>query len=110
MISSYKFGEMKIKDKTYTSDLIISPSGIKDNWWRKEGHKLFLSDIEDYLTPDIKRLVIGCGAYGVLKVEREVEDFCKSKNVEIFAKDTKKAVDIFNQSKEKTIGAFHITC
>ena len=110
MITAYSFGSMEIDGKVYTADLIIHASGIKDKWWRKDGHGLCLEDIKDHLTPDISRLVVGCGAYGVLKVGKDVRDFCEKEKIELQAFNTAEAVEAFNKVPQNTVGAFHLTC
>ena len=49
MIESYKFGAIVINGKKYTSDIIVFPEHVIDGWWRKEGHRLHVEDIEDNL-------------------------------------------------------------
>ena len=46
MIENYSFGSITIDGKSYRSDLIIYPDHIDDSWWRVEGHKLCLKDID----------------------------------------------------------------
>ena len=48
-IEKYSFGEMLIDRRSYTNDLKIIKGRIIENWWRKDGHSLCLSDINDIL-------------------------------------------------------------
>jgi hypothetical protein len=93
MIDSYKFGKIVINGKSYTSDLIIFPDKIKENWIRKKGHQLYPEDIEDIVDykPDV--LIIGKGAYGFMKIPRKTKEFLESRNIDFLSFKTKKACD-----------------
>ena len=112
MIESYKFGEIIINGKKYSSDLIIFEDYIYDSWWRKEGHNLCIDDIEKVIDkkPDI--LIIGTGYYGLMKVPLELIKYLESNNIEVIIKKTKDACDEYNTlyKKKNTIAAFHLTC
>jgi hypothetical protein len=112
MIESYDFGAMVVDGTKYTADLVLLPGRIKSSWWRKEGHKLALEDIEDLLQQDIEVLVIGTGFFGLMKVSSEVSQTVQSKNIILRIEKTKKAAQIFNEFAvhKKTAGAFHLTC
>jgi hypothetical protein len=112
MIESYDFGAMVVDGMKYTADLILLPGRIKSSWWRKEGHKLALEDIEDILREDIEVLVIGTGFFGLIKVSSEVSQAVQSKGIVFRIEKTKQATLIFNEFAvhKKTAGAFHLTC
>lgn len=67
-IESYSFGNIVIDEEEYTNDVIVFPNGVKDNWWRKEGHSLHPDDIEDVIDRDPDVLVVGTGAYGRVSI------------------------------------------
>lgn len=54
LIESYEFGAIVISSKKYTSDVIILPERVIDGWWRKEGHKVHIEDLEDIITKVVK--------------------------------------------------------
>lgn len=112
MIESSSFGQMVIDGQSYTSDLLITLSGIKASWWRKTGHRLCLDDLEEVLQEEVEVFVIGTGFSGLMKVEKEVEIFALSKGIELIIEKTEKAARSFNRvsSQKKAIGAFHLTC
>lgn len=110
-IDSYKFGEMIVDGKIHSNDLIIYPNGIKSNWFRKEGHKLYLEDIKDYLTAEINLLIVGTGSAGMLEVMKDVQDHCTKSKIALVSKPTAIAIKEYNASDSgHTIGAFHLTC
>jgi len=112
MIDSYKFGKMVVEGQVYSSDLIIYPDRIDSSWWRKSGHRLCLEDIKEILEEKPEVLVVGTGAYGLMKVDKEVKDYAQAEGIELIVDKTKNAVQKFNElaSQKKTIGAFHLTC
>ncbi len=112
MIDSYSFGAMIVDGMTYTADLILLPERIVSSWWRKEGHRLALEDIQGILQEKIEALVIGTGFFGLMKVNPEVRKAAESKGILIRVEKTTKAVQIFNELavSKKTAGAFHLTC
>ncbi|RJS78965.1 hypothetical protein CW708_03130 [Candidatus Bathyarchaeota archaeon] len=115
MIESYDFGVMVVNGKRYNHDLIIFPERIMDNWWRKEGHKLTVKDLDEVLayTPKPEFFIFGTGYYGLVKVSPEVKQILETKGIEFIAKPTKEASEVFNKLlklKKRVIGAFHLTC
>ena len=114
-IEYYNFGKLVINGKKYVRDLIVGNEEVLvENWWREEGHRLRLNDIkavlEDY-KPEI--IVVGSGYYGYMRVDRELEKYLESNNIELIVKPTREAVEIYNKLVNKGIrvlGAFHLTC
>ncbi len=48
-IGAYSFGHIEVDGRTYSSDVVILPSGVRGNWWRNEGHMLKPGDLSDVL-------------------------------------------------------------
>jgi len=111
-IDSYKFGKMVVEGVEYEKDLIILPGRILPNWRRKTGHIFTPEDFVEVLTEDLEVIVLGLGAYGLVKVESELMEIFRSKGVECAALPTGEAVKVFNEkaAARKTAGAFHLTC
>ena len=112
-VNSYRFGEIVIDGVSYRSDVKIIGEKIVPNWWRKEGHYLYPEDIKDILSSDCQYLVIGTGAYGVMKIDPQVKKICEEKNIRMESYKTAQAVERFNElvaKGEKVAGAFHLTC
>ena len=109
-ITSYSFGEIIVEGKKYTSDLIIFPHKIIDNWWREKGHLLQLSDLEKVIeyNPDI--LVIATGKYGKMNVSNEVIDKLQEKNIKVHIYKTNIAVKEYNKIDGKKVCAIHLSC
>lgn len=111
-IDSYRFGHIMIDGKEYTSDLIIFPDHIKDNWWRQSGHSLTPDDIAEIImcSPDV--LIIGCGESAKLRVPDKTREYVQKQGVRLIAEDTRDACDLYNslKGKENVIAGLHLTC
>jgi hypothetical protein len=111
-INSYSFGTITINGDTYSKDLIIFPDRVFSPWWRKEGHLLQVSDLEEVAVAGIPVLIVGTGFFGAMKVPEETISYLESKGIKVYAEKSKKAVGLFNElsKKSRVIGAFHLTC
>ena len=112
-IEHYSFGKITINGQSYTSDVIIYPDRVDASWRRKEGHNLQAEDLKDILNvkPDV--LIIGTGAFGVMRVPKETMSSLELKGIKVRAMRTGKAVDLFNDLQKDTtavVAALHLTC
>ena len=109
-IDGYSFGSMTINGKVYKNDVIILPEKIVPDWWRKEGHNLFLEDLAflDEFTPET--LVVGCGYYGIMKTSDEVREYCADKGINLIVEKSATAVQTYNRiaGSPDVAGAFHL--
>ena len=112
MIDSYEFGVIVINGRRYSSDVIIYPDRIKDDWWRKEGHQLCIDDLENVVEEDPDVIVVGKGNPGLMRVLPETEEYIKSKGIKLIIQNTKEACKTYNQlsSSQKVIALLHLTC
>ena len=111
-IDSYHFGEIVINGKSYSSDVVIFPDRVRDDWWRKTGHELCLEDIAGVITENLEVLVVGTGASGLMKVLPEVEQVAQARGIKLIVEPTDEACNTYNQlsHSQKVVAAFHITC
>jgi len=63
-LEGYRFGRRIADGKEQTRDVIVLPERMITNWWRIEGDRLVLEDLEDVRQDLPAHLVIGTGAYG----------------------------------------------
>ncbi len=113
MIEDYQFGEIVVEGKGYRKDLKIINKKVYPNWWRKEGHLLQPEDLEDVWEAKPEVLVVGTGAYGVMKVDERTKKRAEELGIKLEAYPTKEAVERFNKlirKGKKVAGAFHLTC
>ncbi len=114
MIEDYSFGRMVIRGKTYSADLIIYPDGrIQKSWWRQEGHRLQLTDLEKLLLAEPEIIVAGTGASGMMKPAAGLAALLREQGIELICQPTATAYMTFNKLLEhnrKGAGCFHLTC
>ena len=112
MIQNYCFGKMTIEDIEYKKDLILFPDRILNNWRRKEGHRLYVEDIQALWEYECQTLVVGTGYFGFLKITEGVIEKLASLNIDCIRQRTGKAWKTYNgfTDKSKVIAAFHLTC
>ena len=70
-IESYQFGKIVVDGVSYSSDVVILGNAVHDNWRRIHGHVLSADDLESVIEARHSVLVVGCGAYGAMKVPKE---------------------------------------
>ena len=112
-IQDFSFGKMVISGKTYTKDLKIGGDTIIFPWWRKEGHRVVLEDVEDLLKHDIEILILGQGEPGMMKSDISLKNYLKNKKITLIEKPTKDAISEFNtliRKGRKIAAGFHLTC
>ncbi|MFQ5758385.1 MAG: Mth938-like domain-containing protein [Candidatus Bathyarchaeia archaeon] len=113
MIESYGFGRIVVDGKEYTTDLIIFPDRVEDGWWRKQGHRLYVEDIEEVVEERPEVFVVGTGYWGLMTVPAETKRHIEEKGIELVIQPTKQACETYNkliQSGKQAVAAFHLTC
>ncbi len=111
-IDGYEFGRIIIDGETYSHDLLIWPGQMKSDWWRTEGHLLQLGDVAEALAAAPQVLVVGTGAYGNMRVDRELEDYLKDTDIQLLAQPTAEACRLINDlaPRRRLAAALHLTC
>lgn len=118
MIEKYEFGILRVDGNDYHRDVIIYPEGagggqrVDASWWRKEGHRLDKTDLDDVTKAKPEVLVVGTGYDGCMKVPEETVAFLKKAGIELYAAPTKEACQKYNELKDtrKVVAALHLTC
>jgi|Deesub1362A_J573_1020465.scaffolds.fasta_scaffold16956_1 hypothetical protein len=113
-VDYYEFGRIVVDGESFTSDVIISADGIVNTrWWRVEGHRVCKDDVRDILDSSPEIVVFGTGYHGLVKVDREVENFLESKGIEVEKFVSREAVKRFNElvkEGKRVVLAVHLTC
>ena len=111
LINSVRFGEIKIKGKTYYSDVVVDWEGNIE--LRKKSHVFDINEFTRLLERKPELIVIGTGFSECVKIPEEVIEISKEKGVKLFPEQTEKAMDVFNafvSEKRKAIAVIHTTC
>jgi hypothetical protein len=112
-ITDYRFGRIEVDGLAYGSDVIITPEGVEDAWWRKDGHELAIEDLESICAAKPDMLIIGCGCYGRMKVPEFTRAFLTEKGIQFEILQTSAAVQLYNELQKKSarvVAALHLTC
>jgi hypothetical protein len=110
-IEGYDFGRIVVDGKELTRDVIILPDRLVTNWWRAEGHRLALGDLDDVLEELPDHLVVGTGAYGRMRPDPETLEQLRQRSVEVEALPTSDAVRRYGElDPQRTAAALHLTC
>ncbi|MFC2045432.1 MTH938/NDUFAF3 family protein [Chloroflexota bacterium] len=112
IIDSYRFGLVVIGGRRYTSDIIIFPDRIQDNWRRMSGHRLCSEDIAGIVNERPEVVVVGTGVAGLMKILPEVQQAVDNQGIKLIAETTDKACRSYNRlcCSVKVVAALHITC
>jgi len=136
-IEDYRFGSITIDGKQYKEDVIIFPQGVKDGWWRKEGHSLDPADLDEVIKdkPEIfivgcgangldpadldevikdkpEIFIVGCGANGAMKVPDSTRKWLENQGIELQAMPSGEACKTYNElaGNKKVAAGLHLTC
>jgi hypothetical protein len=110
-IKGYSFGHLVVDGEEQTRDLIVLPDRVLTNWWRADGHRLVLADLDDVLEELPEHLVVGTGAYGQMRPDPEAVDELQRRGVEVEALPTGEAVRRYGAlDPRRTAAALHLTC
>jgi hypothetical protein len=110
-IEGYRFGQVVVDGEEQTRDVIVLPRRVLSNWWRADGHRLVLADLEEVVEELPERLVVGTGAYGQLRPDPQALDELRQQGVEVEALPTAEAVRRYGElDPRRTAAALHLTC
>ena len=110
-IDVYQFGRIVVDGQQQTRDLIVLPNRVVWNWWRQDGHKLVLDDLQDVLEELPEQLLIGTGAHGQLHPDPSALDRLRARGIKVEALPTATAVRRYGElDPAHTAAALHLTC
>jgi hypothetical protein len=111
------FGQITIDGHTYQHDVLIRLEG--DITKRKKklskqvygtSHTISLDEARYIFQEGAAKLIIGTGQYGLVNLSEEAANFFKEKGLRVVLEPTPKAIKLWNQTDEKMIGLYHVTC
>jgi hypothetical protein len=109
-IDSFIFGNIIIKGKTFTDDVVVSWDGEVS--LKQKTHAFSKSEFQNILMKEPEIVIIGTGTAGLMKVDPSIEVAAKIEGVELMIRPTQQAIEDFNKYalRRKVIGVFHLTC
>jgi hypothetical protein len=110
-IEGYRFGQLVVDGEEQARDVIVLPDRVVPNWWRADGHRLVLTDLEGVLEELPEHLVVGTGAYGQMRPDPAVIEQLRERGVEVEVLKTDEAVRRYGElDPRRTAAALHLTC
>jgi hypothetical protein len=113
VIESYTFGKIVIDGHCYERDVILTRDQVWDGWWREEGHRLSIVDLERAFEMDPEVLIVGTGAFGLMRVPDETRREIEGRGIELHVLRTGKAFELYNRFESdgrKAVAALHLSC
>ncbi len=113
VLDSYSFGRLSIDGKPFTQDCIIFPDGrILCPWWRKQGHRIEIVDLEELINMQPDTIVAGTGYSGLMQPTEDLSRLLVDKSIQFIAEPTGEAIQTYNKlsSSNNTGACFHLTC
>jgi hypothetical protein len=95
-IDGYGFGTLVVDGRQIHADVLVMPGGVRERWWRREGHVLHLEDLGALLGGELERLVVGTGAYGRMRAAAGLEEELAALGVSVEVLPTAAAVARIN--------------
>ena len=113
-IDRYDFGALVVDGREIRTDVILTPGGVQEHWWRREGHVLRMEDLGGLLNSHLERLIIGTGAFGRMRPDPGLGPELAARGVTVEVLPTAAAVDRINEllglGRGNWAGALHLTC
>ena len=112
-IDSTIFGAITIDGKIYQHDVVVRLSGEVVKRKKKlygTSHVLSKDEAKFLFEKGCDQVVIGSGQMGHVHLSPEAEAYFERKGCEVVLKPTPEAIRMFNRSRAKRIGLFHVTC
>jgi hypothetical protein len=116
-INHSEFGSITVDQIGYDHDILITLSGEIKKRKKKLSKKFFgtshilsRQEAKYIYEKGADGIIIGSGQSGQLRLSDEAEEYFTRKKCKIKLLPTPQAIKLWNESKGKSIGLFHITC
>ncbi|GER90048.1 hypothetical protein KDW_42100 [Dictyobacter vulcani] len=116
-IDQTSFGSITIAGITFDHDVIIRLDGQIEKRKKKlskaiygTSHILSLAEAKHIYEPAVKRLIIGSGQAGNVRLSEEATDYFQHKQCQVDLLPTPEAIHTWNEAVGPTISLFHVTC
>jgi len=116
-IDRTRFGSITIDGEDFDRDVIIRLDGQVKKRKKKlskalygTSHMISRDEAEHVYQAGAKRLIIGSGQFGMVKLSDEAAGYFQDRNCQVDVSPTKAAIEAWNEADGAVIGLFHITC
>ena len=102
MFDSFSFGHISYNGKGHNYDVVVDTRGdCCERGSRPENHLLEAAELQNYIEPETKKLIVGRGSSGMLKIADDAIELLKSKNIELATALSAEAIQLYNQEPDK---------
>ncbi|GHO82174.1 Mth938-like domain-containing protein [Dictyobacter formicarum] len=116
-IDQTTFGSITIEGTIFEHDVIIRLNGQVEKRKKKlskaiygTSHILSLDEAKHVYEPEVKRLIIGTGQVGNVRLSEEAADYFKRKQCQVDLLPTPEAIHTWNKATGPIMSLFHVTC
>jgi hypothetical protein len=116
-IDQTTFGSITIEGTDFEHDVIIRLGGQVEKRKKKlskevygTSHIVSLAEAKHVYEKDAKRLIIGTGQYGNVRLSEEAADYFTRKHCQVDLLPTPEAIRAWNKAEGSVVGLFHVTC
>lgn len=116
-INKTSFGSIRIEDKKYNHDVVISLDGSVIKRKKKLSKEIFgtshiisRAEAEHIFQPGAQLLIIGGGINNMVKLSDEAAEYFEQHGLDVAIEATPIAARRWNEAEGKVIALFHITC
>jgi hypothetical protein len=116
-IDKTKFGSITVAGELYEHDVLIRLRGAVEKRKKKLSKEVFgtshiisLAEAQQVYETGARRLIVGSGQSGMVKLSPEAEAFFQEKHCAVEVMPTPEAIRCWNEAQEAAIGLFHVTC
>jgi len=116
-IEATTFGSITIAGVQYDHDVVIRADGRVEKRKKKlskqvygTSHVISLAEAQDVYEEGAKRIVIGAGQDGMVRLSHDAAVFFRQAGCAVELLPTPEAIRCWNESEKPAIGLFHVTC
>ena len=116
-IDATRFGSITIEGERYEHDVLIRLGGEVKKRKKKlskavygTSHRISLDEARYIFEGGAKRLIIGTGQTGMVRLSDEAADYFRENACRVDMVPTSEALQMWNQAEGHIIALFHVTC
>jgi len=116
-ITGTEFGSITIDGTTIAHDVVVRLDGKIEKRKKKlskevhgSSHIVSRNEAEHVYEQGARRIVIGSGQHGILRLSDEAAGFLTDRSCAVDLAPTPEAACRWNEAEDDVIGLFHVTC
>ena len=117
LIDQTAFGSITIAGTRFEHDVLIRLHGQMEKRKKKlskavygTSHIVSLDEAKHVYEKGAKRLILGAGQYGNVRLSDEAAHYFKREDCHVELLPTPDAIQVWNKAEGAVIGLFHVTC